>query len=261
MTTFKMFLSEGKQPAKLTWQTKDFHEFTAAVKSECSEYLKLNKATILKSDGLGGLWRGTSFGSEKASPLFSQVPRTDRRPMNLAVSFHNLANDYFKRKFNFKYRSSGVFCSQVFATAKQYGSPDFILPTNGYQLCSSKKVYDFYVLVTDPFDDSWGDINDLTHYVEDRVGKGGGATLEAEMKKLEQYFFKLKYNTQDVPDSGQFFEIMDYLKYFETKKLSQMNKSSEVMVKCDKYFGVSILRSSDKGINDLELIKKELYDL
>lgn len=256
-----MFLSEGKQPAKLTWQTEDFHEFTAAVKSECSEYLKQNKASILKSDGLGGLWRGSFSKSEHAGPLFSQVPRTDRRPMSLAVTFHNLANNYFKRKFNFKYRSGGVFCSQVFATARQYGPAAFIFPTNGYQLCSSKKVFDFYVLLSDPFDDSWGDVNDLTQYVEDNVDKGGGATLESEMKKLEQYFFELKYNTKDVPDSSQFFEIMDYLKYFETKKLSHMNKNSEVMVKCDKYFGVFPDIHIPNGINDLELIKKELYDL
>lgn len=260
MTTFKMFLSESNSnPSDTVWQTEDFHEFTNAVKSECSEYLKNNKEVILDSDGLGGLWRGVSFSSEKASPLFSQVPRNDRKPMSLAKTFHDLANQYFKRKFGFEYRSSGVFCSQVFATAKQYGSPIWLLPTNGYKLCSSKDVFDFYVLLSDPFDDSWGDLNDLTNYVKNSLG--AGENLEDEMKKVIRYLFKVKYGSDDAFSNDRFFEIMDYLKYFETTKLSKMHKQAEVMVKCDKYFGVAILRSHDKGINDLELIKKELYDL
>lgn len=248
-----MFLSESGDPL---WETEDFHEFTAAVKSECSEYLDLNRQVLMSKNGL---WRGMHPKHPK-NVLFSMVPRKDRKPMNLAKVFHDLTNEYFQQRFGFEYRSKSVFCSRSKVTAAQYGPAVLVFPVNGYKLCASDGVYDFYNLMSDPFDDTWGEKFSLMGYVE-KLQRASGKSLEDEMKDLIQYLFKIKYGSTGSTSTERFLEILDYLNYFETKKVSEINKTSEVLIKCDKYFGVFTNRDHPKEINDLNLIIEELYDL
>lgn len=74
------------------------------------------------------------------------VPRRNRRPKNSPAHFHNIADEWFRKRFGIQYRSQGVFVTSSIVAASSYAeSPDYVMrviPIDAYAYCWSPKISD-----------------------------------------------------------------------------------------------------------------------
>lgn len=77
---------------------------------------------------------------------FLVAPRQDRRPKNSSPHFHEIADQWFERRFGIRYRSNGIFVTSRPLSASAYAaSADHvvrIIPTSNYRYCWSPNVSD-----------------------------------------------------------------------------------------------------------------------
>lgn len=206
--TFKTFLSEASEQ-----EITDINKFVELVKSECSEFLKNNISSFKKENYLLRGVYGYSAGT-----MLVQEPRSDRKPKDLSDSEHYALNTYFDDEFGFKYRSNGVFCTQNSTQARAYGDLSMIFPVDGYKMLSSNSLID-----------AFDAINDLSSPVADRY-------FDSPNKKRE---FKNKMQELTKDSNLNFvYEYLDIYKFFETKNLDDIKRTSEISLQCKKYYSI-----------------------
>jgi len=89
-------------------------------------------------------------GSRKSNPGIIKVkPRQDRRPMSTLPKVHDMLDGFFKAKFGWKPRSTGVFCSGSLNTALFYGPVNSVWPIGNFKFLWSPKVSDLFSHLTD----------------------------------------------------------------------------------------------------------------
>lgn len=206
--TFKAFLNEATEQ-----EIDDINEFVKLIKTNCSEFLK-NNIDSFKNEKY--LLRGQHDYS--AGTMFVQEPRSDRKPKDLSASEHYALDTYFKDKFGFNYRSGGVFCTQNSMQARAYGDLSIIFPVDGYKLLSSNSLRD-----------AFDAINDLSSPVAVRYFD--------TLNKKKDFKDKMRDLTKD-SNLDFVYEYLDIYEFFETKKIDDIKRSSEISLQCKKYYSI-----------------------
>ena len=136
----EQFIIEGSRHTKIEFED-DFiedkvYQMAKLLFKNCKEYLKdLN----IKSAGRV-MYRG-AYGDD----MTKIVPRKDRQPKDMDWEQSEALDDEFKRKFGWKPRSEGVFCSGDIQQAKGYGDGVFtVWPMGKYKLLWSWSIFDLY---------------------------------------------------------------------------------------------------------------------
>ena len=84
-------------------------------------------------------------GTNKRNPGMLKVkPRQDRHPMSTPYTIQNLLDEYFKAKFGWAPRSSGVFVSGSLLTALFYGPVNSVWPIGNFKFVWSPVVSDLF---------------------------------------------------------------------------------------------------------------------
>ena len=95
-------------------------------------------------------FRGVS-GSTDPSVCSVRKVRKDRRPRDTLLHLHTAADEWFLRKFGFKFRSQALFLTSTQTTATAYASaPENvyrIIPLDQYTFCWSPKISDMLQLI------------------------------------------------------------------------------------------------------------------
>lgn len=136
MKSFKQFISEFEV------DDEDFDKFYR----NCSVYF-----TYCDKDNYRNVfYRGVKSQAQYKVDTFRPFERnvtSGRKPTDSSEDAHEIANDYFAEMFRYPYRS-GLMVSGSEEQAREYlhagGNPIIIVPMNGYSLCYSDKVRDFY---------------------------------------------------------------------------------------------------------------------
>lgn len=75
-------------------------------------------------------------------PFVAQT-RKDRRPRDLAFELHEVADEWFLKRFGVRFRSQSVFVSSLHVVASGYGPQTVrIVPLGNYRYCWSRSTSD-----------------------------------------------------------------------------------------------------------------------
>ena len=227
MTTFKSFIAESLS----------VNDLINAIQKECGEFIKNSSPNRL-------LYRGMKLS--KSEEVGFASPRTDRRPTDTSDIAHKKLDELFVKYFKFPYRSSGLFASPDINFAKFYGKPFVIFPTDGYTLLSSSQVVDLYTEIATTFQgaaifrekESSRFLSTEDAKLYSRMIDDPHAFRESEVDKInEKIFIAMKYKT--------------------SQDMYALDRYSEMMVQCKKYYFVD---ANDKGWNTpLEQIINAVY--
>lgn len=149
------------------------------------------------------MYRGMDI---RFAPDYSiQYPRTDRKPLSTKPRFHELADKYFKKNFDTKFRSESVFVVGTKSVAEYYGHPHVIFPLDRVSFAWSRKCADFTFEVDTKF----------------------GTNTNVSEDEFFNFMGSLEFHVND--DSLK----TDYIPYRNVRKY-------EVMIKCDEYLAVRV---------------------
>jgi hypothetical protein len=210
MTKFNKYLNENDL------NPEDAEEL---IKKNCSQFLK---------EGVP-LYRGYKFGTRKT--FFEMTPRQDRKPLNTSKRLSDALDREFNKRFGWKPRTEGVFCTPDADEAHDYGEVYLVLPFDGYKYLWSPDITDVYI--------SMGIIQ--TNYIRDNFP-------EAFTVKLNTQDFFKTMSDEAYDEFVKFF--MDKYKYYD--KSLRTNRYKEVMVKCKKYYMFSLRRYRIDGYDFLK---------
>jgi hypothetical protein len=188
----------------------DDEDLIETLKDDCSEFLK--EGTFL--------YRGYK---RAPSDFFEMTPRKDRRPKDTPPIVQEYIDNYFKHKFGWKPRSSGVFATPDTEEAGQYGNVYFFFPIGKFKYIWNPEVVDLYLelqIFFSRFDISSSDI------------KTGSESLN--------YILNKRGVTLD--DLLENFGTL-YLSKYKNNRLGG-NLSSEVMVQCKSYYMLKYTREN-----------------
>jgi hypothetical protein len=138
MTTFK----------KVFEAFDNIDQVVKTIESDCQPFLK-NLGVGDPIDKLfeladrrprNGLMRGYKIDGT----FFAKTARDDRQPLDTSPRTHEVVDQWFFDRFRFRYRSSGVFCTNKYSTARGYGTPYLVFPVGNYTACWSDKITDLY---------------------------------------------------------------------------------------------------------------------
>jgi len=73
------------------------------------------------------------------------IPRKNRLPLDTPKEIHNELDKLFKKKFGWKVRSEGVFCSGWKMEVTNYGEPYIIIPIGKFKYVWSPEIRDLTV--------------------------------------------------------------------------------------------------------------------
>lgn len=184
----------------------EWQETLASVlKSECGSYL----GTSGSHDGF--LFRGMrihhfakyNVDAETDLSWFILQTRKNRTPSDTPDEFHDLANNYLRKKFGWKPRSDGVFATSNYADAKGYGIQHVFFPIGPFKYIWSPRAKDLYVNI-----------------YHDIIARGPNSALDDdEQEKI-------------------FLNALEDAKYQDHDLGSAIESGHEIMFGCDKYLVV-----------------------
>ena len=129
---------------------------------EMANMIKKDCKSFLKEVGENSIYRGYKKQIKTIERIKS---RSDRKPLGTPKEDHDMLNKMFKKKFGWKARSEGVFCSNDINDVQQYGIVHLFYPIGQYKYVWSPKVKDLTVNLED-FDNYEDDFDTFDEYVE-----------------------------------------------------------------------------------------------
>lgn len=121
------------------------------IEKQCGQIIK-----IYKKSGCF-LYRGlrlTDRVKKIGNNIYIIVPRKDRWPKDTNEHLHEMMDNYFLRRFGWRARSRGVFCSGSMNVAKEYGNTTgIIFPADGFKYLWSRRIKDLYSDQLESIDD------------------------------------------------------------------------------------------------------------
>jgi hypothetical protein len=109
------------------------------IKSDCRPFLrKLDKNRIRL------LYRGTQHWLGDFNTIKKFIPRKHRKPSDMNELDHEMLNKSFYKKFGWKPRSEGVFCTGSSGTASGYGNDYIFFPIGDFEFVWSPTIDDLY---------------------------------------------------------------------------------------------------------------------
>ena len=222
------------------------------IRSKCRPFIQQNKELL--QDGYF-LYRGVRGADYKTDFAIEGTVRADRRPKDTAMQWHTAADDYFRKEFNWKYRSASLFAATDRDSVVDYGSSYIVFPEGNYEMCYSPKITDFTLDVTNG-NNAVALAMMLRNMSDDEVINIGakynlGFQTKEDIKAAMSCFRymtcsflsdHMKPYTSDPSFNSNIRRfIVDYfmprLGYTETQSYAEVG-DSEVMIRCSKYFGV-----------------------
>ena len=161
--------------------------------------------------------------------FFEKIPRKDRIPMNTPKNVSDALDRGFQKNFGWKPRTEGVFCTPDITSASFYGDAYLFFPFDEYKYIWSPDVEDLY-----------SDLPDISKpYLENSLINKNTMTIRTHINKMsdKELDALVKY-------------IFNVCKY--TDKNLKYNKENEVMVKCKKYYMLSLRRYRIDGYDFFE---------
>lgn len=236
MKTFKAFLLEDSENSKEI-NPEDIDKLLA---KNCSEFLHENKDLL---DNKKFLYRGSDDIKYNNCEV---TPRSDRLPLSTPIKIHEFLDNYFEKRFGFKYRSGGLFTTLSHSTARSYDNRVFcIFPVNGYKLCSSNVITDLYEFQDDPLD-----VFEL--YLNDELNIHDEDNRSKHWKRFEEFNNMLSALAQGKSnDTELLFNVLDYAEYDEYKKIEKVETKTEIMIQCSKYYAINYIYAQENHIDKI----------
>jgi hypothetical protein len=188
MTTFKTFLSESKT----TDDAERIKEILDKAFAKCQPYISANIDSLASGKNLirttGSDPDHTNYGIEKLKI------RTDRLPRDTSKVVHDMADDFFFKKFGKRYRSSALFCQIPEKFKAYYGHNKFmIFPIGNYTLCFSPTIKDMSLSL----DPSVGDpaVKKIALLSKAKISKLAAKDKEAAMRLLTRLIITFFINS------------------------------------------------------------------
>jgi len=170
-------------------------EFDKFVKENCSQFRRQSDNRYM--------YRGISPKSTRAE-RFIGTPVANRRPQDMPFQFHSFMDNLFLQKFDWRARSSAIFCTGDTDQAKYYGTLYKIFPTDGFKFIWSDKVRDLF-----------GEY-DMFKYSSGPHQNNKGIGIRTD-EDVEEHFIQL-------------------LKTYRNNNLgAAIYSCHEIMIQCDKY--------------------------
>ena len=191
------------------WLTPE--EAAKKIKKECQPFLK-------EIHGAGFLWRGSDRSTRKGIEII--VPRKDRHPKDMPKVTHDMIDKILKKKFGWKPRSEGVFCSPVPSVAQLYGLDNYvylIFPRGPFKYLWSPEIYDLFT----------------------------------ELKR-ENLLFHDKPDKKDIRFTYDYEDFKKILDTYTDKNLKEaIKRGVEITIKCNSYYFVEDWYTFQKPIKEL----------
>jgi hypothetical protein len=199
-------------------------EIMEILEKDCGPFLKEVR------EGRRPVWRGTwkSFSDD----LVRLSPRKDRRPLDTPPHVHDTLDKAFQKKFGWRPRSTGVFCSTEYTDAIIYGRAYMFFAIGKFDVLWRKDVSDQRNLqphwLENVFDDPKQAAKDYLWYAGEDVPKNKLKSLVADRDELE-------------------FQLVELLKIWATNTVNKYTKGLlgralksqepvELMFRCGGYY-------------------------
>lgn len=170
------------------------------IKRDCKKWLDFSKGLFV--------YRGIK--------IHDKIVRIDtnknRKPKDTPLNLHKKIDEIFYKKFGWKPRSEGVFCTGNISTANLYGEIYVIFPIGDFEILWSEEVEDLYI-------------------------KSGTFSMYASMLDQLISAFMLKDSSHYSDEKG----MKRLVDTYKNKDLYGAIKSeNEIMIKCDQYYAISV---------------------
>ena len=183
------------------------------VKQDCKPFLS-KYSKLLKNEQF--LWRGSD---KIIRGIGHVVTRKNRKPTDTTIDLHNKLDELFKKRFGWKARSEGVFCTGKLTSAASYGHPYIMIPAGKFEFIWSPMVWDLFDELRNQ------------ELIKGYTGIDNPKTSFYDPKD-EKHNIKLKYIIGT---------------YINKNLRSAMRTHNEIIIKCDSYY----LLEDDGFIEDL----------
>lgn len=254
---FKTFLLEYKKMTET--------DFIEAVIQDCKPAL----SEIMSGDDKY-LYRSVSDELGRSN-WFEETVRKDRHPLDTPERVHNIIDNWFLKKFGYKYRSASLFVStnyeMIFSFSDVTSRPTtnifYIIPKGSYKLCYSQKTKDLYIdwlLNVTRWTNFLCEKKSELYYLkilfdDETLSKISSSTYKKILRELIMLVSHgiipthPKINNGDDIDIDIEFDkdsaikfqetviidLLDELEYIETTKFPR-NNVGEIMLQCDQYY-------------------------
>jgi len=179
------------------------------IKTECRDYYK--QATVNKKTYQ--LYRGMKINKD----WFVKKPHKNRTPRDTPIEIHKALDEEFKKKFGWKPRSEGVFCTGDYPES-YYGNVYYIFPAGKIKFVWSPT------------------IEDITVYLSNK-------------DILDSYDFII---LPDVTKENIDETIKNMIDTYKDDDLIAAIKShNEISIKCNKYYAININAPNTSDLNKL----------
>ena len=241
---------------------KHLENIAKTIARDCAPFIN-NNWTDLQNGKV--LYRGVKGADNLRDFFIKGNVRTDRAPRDTPTPWHNLMDEYFKKTFNYPYRSASMFAYMGSAmSVGDFGIPYAVFPIGDYDICYSPIISDMTLdLATNwdsyaikrmldrmSFDDvknvgaqygfQWTDKSDIIDAFKTfMMGLNAGM-----YRKSDEFGFDRKFKKFMM---GYFLPRVDYMETYNIADIGQ----SEAMVKCGNYYGVLAhqnYRTSNQGM-------------
>ena len=192
----------------------DIEYIWGVLQKDCKPYIKQLKGDLL--------YRG-SYKSNPAG-LMKVTPRKDRKPMSINPIVQITLDKFFNKKFGWKARSTGVFCTGDFSVAGQYGNTAYSFwPIGPFKFLWHPQVPDLFEALWD-IQNTWGYWIDhpeiLESFVKDYTNKNFQKAIKSKheiMISCKNYYLVRSSNSYDA-------ELIDNM----SGRISQVNDPDDI---------------------------------
>ena len=186
------------------------------IKKDCASFLQ----QIVHPDDYR-LYRGVSNGTKVFAKGNNPI---DRQPRDTEFVIHDVADQWFAKEFNIKYRSNAVFCTGSYSDAENYGKLYLTFPIGEFRFCWSPKV------------------GDMTYLFEGAIEPSEYYEKTPDHKLNAERYHNV---VNDIKFRHDIFTTLDKCEYTEDNLPRAISNGNEIMVHCPA--GYYMLRVSDDG--------------
>jgi hypothetical protein len=176
----------------LNEEQTDLQSLVNMLKRDCKPYINAIKSCR------GFLYRGysstTSLSNWGEGPIyFRKTTRMDRKPKDMYPGTHDKLNKLFYKKFGWKPRSEGVFCTSDRGTTSGYGDTFFLFPIGTFKYVWSPEIEDLWTHIKSHISQRVGkskvpDIKAIVDsYTDKDIAKAIDSGYEVSIKCKEYY--------------------------------------------------------------------------
>jgi len=169
-------------------------------------------------------------GRKSLTGWFEKDVRIDRRPMDTFWMIHRDLDDTFHKKFGWKPRSNGLFCTGSLNDAESYGTAYVIFPKGPFKIIWSRDIGDLYIKLQDT-----------------AVGKGIKSSNGLKQVFIQEFEYQNKLNNYPwSPEQVQDKVLERYYSYLtgivgeyrDDKIMNAIGSHNEIMLNCKSYYAI-----------------------